>query len=268
MRVGSGASSRTRLVDAALGILGLALIVGFWWLLSTQLQPIQLPAPDVVWHAAVDNLWDMPALNYATYQSGGIVDGLVYTAQNVFLGVGIGLVLGSALGLTMGRSRFTGTLLDPPMVLLGTVPVLIVLPFIVTWFGTARLAQTGLVIFFSFVAVAAVVRNAVVSVAGSYEHSARALGASRSTVLRHVVLPAITPELVAVIRVCLAAAWGFEAIAEILGAQHGVGRIIQAMGTQSATPELMATVICLAILAVFVDALVVVIAKTTMRWTD
>ena len=61
-------------------------------------------------------------------------------------------------------------------------------------------------------------------------------------VLRDVVLPAIVPEVLGAVRVCFAAGWGFEAIAEILGAQHGIGRIIQTMGTQSATAELMASV--------------------------
>jgi len=86
-------------------------------------------------------------------------------------------------------------------------------------------------------------------------------------VVRHVVMPAAVPEIVAVTRVCFAAAWGFEAIAEILGAQRGVGRIIQTMGTQSATPELMATVLWLAIVAVVVDALILVLSKSLIRWS-
>jgi len=257
-----------RLLDLLLGIIGLGVIIGGWWLLSTQMQAVQLPAPDVVWDAMWSNLWEMPALSYATFQSGGIADGLLYTTENVFIGVGLGLVLGLATGLLMGRVRLADGLLEPVLVALGTVPVLIMLPFIVTWFGTARLAQTGLVIFFTFVTTATVVRNAVGNVAGSYEQSAAALGAPRSMVLRDVVLPAIVPEVLGAVRVCFAAGWGFEAIAEILGAQHGIGRIIQTMGTQSATPELMASVLWLAIVAVVVDGLLVLIGKWAIRWSE
>jgi ABC-type nitrate/sulfonate/bicarbonate transport system permease component len=259
---------RRRAIDLLLGVVGLAAIVGLWWLLSTQMQAVQLPAPDVVWQAMWDNLWEMPALTYATFQTGGIADGLRYTTENVFIGVGIGLVAGAAIGLLMGRVRLAEGLLEPPLVVLGTVPVLILLPFIVTWFGTARLAQTGLVIFFTFVTIATVVRNAVANVAGSYEQSAVSLGASNSTVLREVVLPAMVPEVLGAVRVCFAAGWGFEAIAEILGAQSGIGRIIQAMGTQSATPELMASVLWLAVVAVIVDALIVLIGRWAIRWTE
>lgn len=257
-----------RLGDLLLGLIGLALLIAAWWLLSTQMQAVQLPAPDVVWQAMWNNLWEMPALSYATFQSGGIADGLVYTTQNVFIGVGLGLALGLATGLLMGRVRIADGLLEPVLVMLGTVPVLIMLPFIVTWFGTARLAQTGLVIFFTFVTIAAVVRNAVGNVAGSYEQSATALGATRSMVLRDVVLPAIVPEILGAVRVCFAAGWGFEAIAEILGAQHGIGRIIQTMGTQSATPELMASVLWLAVVAVLVDGLLVLIGRWAIRWSE
>jgi ABC-type nitrate/sulfonate/bicarbonate transport system permease component len=257
-----------RLADLALGIIGLGVIIGGWWLLSTQMQAVQLPAPDVVWDAMWNNLWEMPALTYATFQSGGIADGLLYTTENVFIGVGLGLAFGIATGLLMGRVRVADGLLEAPLVVLGTVPVLIMLPFIVTWFGTARLAQTGLVIFFTFVTIAADVRNAVRNVAGSYEQSAMALGASQSVVLREVVLPAIVPEVLGAVRVCFAAGWGFEAIAEILGAQHGIGRIIQTMGTQSATPELMASVLWLAIVAVVVDGLLVLAGKWAVRWSE
>lgn len=269
--VGRGLASRLpvrRLVDLLLGLAGIGVVIGVWWLLSTRMQAVQLPAPDVVWQAMWDNLWEMPALTYATFQTGGIADGLAYTTQNVFIGVGLGLALGLATGLLMGRVRVADALLEPALVVLGTVPVLIMLPFIVTWFGTARLAQTGLVIFFTFVTTATVVRNAVGNVAGSYEQSAVTLGASRSVVLREVVLPAIVPEVLAAVRVCFAFGWGFEAIAEILGAQHGIGRIIQAMGTQSATPELMASVLWLAVVAVVVDGLLVLIGKWAIRWSE
>lgn len=257
-----------RLGDLLLGVVGLGAVVAGWWFLSTQMQAVQLPAPDVVWRAMWANLWEMPALSYATFQSGGIADGLVYTTQNVFIGVGLGLAVGLTIGLVMGRVRIADALLEPVLVVLGTVPVLILLPFIVTWFGTARLAQTGLVIFFTFVMTAAVVRNSVGNVAGSYEQSATALGASRSTVLREVVLPAIVPEVLGAVRVCFAAGWGFEAIAEILGAQHGIGRIIQAMATQSATPELMASVLWLAVVAVLVDGALVLVGRWTVRWNE
>jgi ABC-type nitrate/sulfonate/bicarbonate transport system permease component len=74
--------------------------------------------------------------------------------------------------------------------------------------------------------------------------------------------------VVAALRVCFAAGWGFEVVAEILGAPHGIGRILQAMGTQSATPELMASVLWLAVAAVVVDALIVLIDKWSIRWTE
>jgi ABC-type nitrate/sulfonate/bicarbonate transport system permease component len=264
----SGGSLRRRLLDVLLGLIGLAAVIGAWWALSMQIEAVRLPAPDVVWQAMWDNLWEMPALSYATYQTGGIADGVIYTGANVAIGVSIGLVLGFATGLLMARVRLAGGLLEPPLVILGTIPVLILLPFIVTWFGTARLAQTGLVIFFSFVTITTVVMNAVRNVAGSYEQSALSLGAGNGLVLRDIICPAVVPEVVGAVRVCFAAGWGFEAIAEILGAQHGVGRILQAMGTQSATAELMAAVAWLAILAVLVDALLMLIGRWSVRWTE
>ena len=69
------------------------------------MQAVQLPAPDVVWEAMWNNLWEMPALAYATFQSGGIADGLLYTSGERVIGVRLGLALGLVTGLLMGRVR-------------------------------------------------------------------------------------------------------------------------------------------------------------------
>ena len=39
-------------------------------------------------------------------------------------------------------------------------------------------------------------------------------------------MPATVPELIGGFRIALAGAWGLEAIAELLGAQHGIGFLI------------------------------------------
>jgi ABC-type nitrate/sulfonate/bicarbonate transport system permease component len=57
-------------------------------------------------------------------------------------------------------------------------------------------------------------------------------------------------------------------LAEILGAQGGMGRIIQAMGTLSATDDLMACLIWLAVVAVAVDGLLMLVGSYFTNWRE
>jgi ABC-type nitrate/sulfonate/bicarbonate transport system permease component len=70
------------------------------------------------------------------------------------------------------------------------------------------------------------------------------------------------------IRVALAAAWGWQCIAELLGAQTGVGRVIGVTGDILATTDLFAALVCLVIVAVLCDAVVGAVGGYITRWKE
>jgi ABC-type nitrate/sulfonate/bicarbonate transport system permease component len=177
-------------------------------------------------------------------------------------------VIGVVLGIVIARVRLARSLLQPPLSLLGTLPLLILLPFITLWFGTARLAQAGLVILFTMLTVAFASASAAEVVSEQYANYASCLGASRHRVLWTVILPASGPAVVAALRVALAAGWGWEAVAELLGGRSGIGRIIQLTAQLGAVADLMATVLCLAIVALICDALLAAGGGYLVRWRE
>jgi ABC-type nitrate/sulfonate/bicarbonate transport system permease component len=247
---------------------GLAAVFGLWWLVSLGSQALQVPSPSAVFHAIHRDLYNIPALSYVVFQRGGLLDGLAYTLTNVLLGVALGAGVGFILGLLLARVEFVRDVLEPPLIVFGTIPILIVLPFLTLWFGTSRLAQAGLVIFYSMLSVTFVTQQAARNIAGAFEQYASSLGASRRRTFLEVILPASLPEALGGVRVALAAGWGFEAIAEVLGAQHGAGRIIQVSGTLDATADIMGVVLCVAVLGVLVDALLVLAGRWMIRWQE
>jgi ABC-type nitrate/sulfonate/bicarbonate transport system permease component len=82
------------------------------------------------------------------------------------------------------------------------------------------------------------------------------------------VLPAVMPELFGGLRTALGAGWGLAAIAELLGALHGVGRVIIATWAVYDVAAMMAGILMLAIIAMVVDALVVLLRRWVTRWAD
>lgn len=261
-----GGMARARL--AFLPAAGAGLAIGLWWVLSLRLDPVQLPAPLAVWNALRQGWHGIDALEYVGFQTGGISDGLLFTTWNVLRGAGLGAVLGVVVGAMVGASRTAAAVLGPPLVVLGATPVLVILPFILIWFGTSSLAQSMIVILFTFVTVAAVTQLAVTNVGQHYLDFGACLGAHRSRLFWTVVLPAVTPAVLGAVRVSVALGWSFATVSELIGGQRGTGKIIQAMAQLQRTADVIAAILALAVIAVLVDAVIAVGGRWLARWQE
>ena len=92
------------------------------------------------------------------------------------------------------------------------------------------------------------------------------LGASKAQILRNVVLPGTVPEILAGVRVALAGAWGLEAITELLGAQAGMGKMIQVLAGATDVQGIFATLLTLGLAAIVCDALAAWLVGLATTW--
>ena len=252
----------------ALAALGIAGVVGVWWLIALRTISARVPSPAEAIQAIGRDFTSVRALEYTLFTTGGIYQNLLYTFENVIIGVSVGTLFGLVVGVLIGRIRIVSELLEPPLLILGTVPIVMLLPFLTMWFGTARIAQNGLVIFYAALTVTVVAQQATLNVSGHFEQYATSLGAGQVRLLVRVILPAIVPEVLGAVRVSLAAGWGFETVAEILGAPNGAGRLIMVFSWAVMTPNLIGVLICIGALAVVVDAIVAAAGRWAVRWQE
>lgn len=247
-------------------VLGLAILLGIWSFLAAQLGPLRLPGPDLVFRAIGDNWVAIPAMQYIIMQRTGLADAVAYTVGSVLVTVGVGGVLGVLLGLALPFSRPLRVVVSPVLLVLGVIPVLVLLPFLIQWFGNGRFVLAGLVIVFTFVTMTAVTMESIGTAAGRYRNYARSLGAKPAFEMRRVLLPALVPDIFAGLRVSFAAAWSLEAVSELVSGQGGIGRIVGTMASMSNTAVVIASIVALGIVAVVIDAILVLTAKGLVRW--
>lgn len=255
----------TRVVGGAAGLL---LIAGLWSWLASRSAPARIPTIAAIVEAVVDNFSTAAVLAYNSFGSGGIWSNLLYTIQNVYLGVAIGLALGYALGLGMARGRWFRRFAVTPVVILGAVPVLVLQPFLSLWFGTSRLATNGLVIFYTALTVAGAVRFAGEAATERYGDYAASLGMSSRRTTWSVVLPATVPRTLGVLRAATALGWGFQCIAEVLGGRVGAGRLVRTFADGTLTAAVIGVLICVGIVAVITDAVIATIGRWAVRWNE
>jgi ABC-type proline/glycine betaine transport system permease subunit len=101
-----------------------------------------------------------------------------------------------------------------------------VIPLFNLWFG----ADTSGIILFVAYGVAVIMFigtvNAVRNVPRVYFDRAATVGASRAAIFRHVILPAIFPEIRASFLLSFGLSWSLVVAGELLGAQSGLGVIV------------------------------------------
>lgn len=257
-------------IDAPLGrlllsLIGLALTLGLWQLAS-ELVGRYMPPPRAVLDNILGNLFESRRLNGLGLPDGGYMPHLLYTTWNVTLGVSIGVSIGVVTGLASWRWRLVDEITDPIITIFGTLPILVAAPFFLIWFGLVAFAQVSLVAFYAAVILHLYTLRAARNVDPRYRDYALTLGANDRALFRRIMVPAALPEVVGGIRIALAAAWGLAAIAELLGAQFGVGRVIVSLTAVYDVESIMALVLLLSGFAVLMDLLVLAGRAWATRW--
>jgi len=158
----------------------------------------------------------------------GLLDGSIpyhigITLARVAVSFAIAMLIGGAIGIAMGRSRRLDRFFDSWLILFLNVPAVVSTILCYVWFGLVETA-----------AIAAVAVNKIPNVVVTLREGARALNPdflevaqvyrlSRGKTLRHIILPELSPFIVAAARSGLALVWKIVLVVELLGRSNGVG---------------------------------------------
>jgi spermidine/putrescine transport system permease protein len=147
------------------------------------------------WGDPVDSVWHDPTLRHAAVQS------LKLASADVLIATPIGVLLAIGLARWMGwGSRPSNFLMLFPLVtpeIVMGVSLLLVFTHVFTVVGTGTDAQILGHVTFSISYVVVIVRGRLFSIGRQYEEAAADLGASPTVALTRVLLPLLTPAIVA-----------------------------------------------------------------------
>ncbi|HLS77363.1 MAG TPA: ABC transporter permease subunit [Nocardia sp.] len=252
---------------AAWRVTGVVLVIALWeWLAARVANPAILPAPGLVVRNAIENFGGSPALAYLGLSETSYLGNLQYTAGVVLTAWAAGSMAGLVSGLLAARVQWVRDLTEPVNYVFGVVPVLVAAPFFLIWFGFGSTGQWVLVAFFSYVTVAGAGMVAALAIPPRFEEYAATLGLGKWSRVRRIVLPQALPSCLAALRVALAAAWGLQTVAELMGSEAGMGRAIAVRTGTGDVASVMALILILGIVAVLADLLFTVSTRKVLRW--
>ena len=137
-------------------------------------------------------------------------DTLLAVAQGLF----IAIVLGTLIGLLMGRSQVAERLLRHYVNGFYAVPMIVVLPLLSLWCGYSSLARLATIVFAAVFSIIVNVADGAKSVPREYIEVARSFRSNRLRLMIEVVLPAATPYFLAGLRLAAGRAMIGAVVAE------------------------------------------------------
>jgi len=152
--------------------------------------------------------------------------GAALTLAAVAEGVLIALVLGTALGLLVGRSEVAQRWLGLWLNSFYALPMIVVLPLFSLWFGYTGAARLATVVFAALFSITLNVADGARTVPRDYTEVARAFRARGASILFEIVLPAATPYCLAGVRLAVGRALIGAVVAEFFLAIPGLGYFI------------------------------------------
>ena len=214
----------------------------------TGLPPFILPAPETVGQRFVEAWLD-----------GTFWPHFLTTMVEIAIGFIVGTVLALIAGYGLARSDLFARLASPYLVAAQAVPILVLAPLLVVWFGSGLLSKAvicSLIVFFP-VAIATMV--GIRSVDPRLLELGRSLRATKRQILTTLEIPAALPNIFGGLRVGVTLAVVGAVVGEWAGANTGLAVLINlARGSLFDIPLMFATLLTIALVGIALYLAVVV----------
>ena len=234
-----------------LGAVGLLLVLGLWSILTLGataetriVSPVILPSP-------LEVLRSIPAL----FGERALLQSAAATLQRVITGFGLAVIVGVPLGIIAGAYRIFDALTGPISVFLRNIPIAVLIPLTILWFGIDETQKT----MFIFIATMPFVFfdsvRAIASVHDRYVETAQTLGAAPRQIITKVLIPLAMPDIFGSLRNLFGLAFGYIMLAELVNARHGLGYLLMTSQRRGLTEHIFAILIVIGLMAYGIDRL-------------
>ncbi|WP_431607405.1 ABC transporter permease [Peribacillus frigoritolerans] len=217
-------------------------------------------------------LFSSPLLIVMTFidlvQSGEMGTHLQISLTRAFLGFALGGFLGLLLGVIVGMQKKSEEYLNPSIQMLRTVPLLAITPLFIMWFGFGELSKVLLIALGAFFPLYLQTFLGLRNVDKKLYDVALILEFSRREQITKLMIPAALPNILLGIRLALSAAWMCLVVAELLGADRGVGFMIQDARSFMQTDVVFVGIIIFALAGKISDSFVRFLENHLLKWQD
>jgi putative hydroxymethylpyrimidine transport system permease protein len=240
------------LIAALVGLWQIAASAG-WIADALNLESFLVPSPAEVG----DALWDSRSL---------LLENAWVTLREILVGLAAGVLIGIALSVLMRFSRLLRDAVYPLTVALQAVPIVVIAPILVIWFGYGIWPKVIVVALAVFFPITVTTLDGLRSVDPEAVKMMRTLDASRWAIFRRVEAPTALPSFFSGAKVAVAIAPIVALFAELAGSNAGLMRLIVEDNNNFHEARVFASAVVLAAIGVILVGLTALAQRLIIRW--
>ena len=257
----SRAGSGRRIPSSAVSVATIVAIVLIWFGVTNTglVAPDYLPSPQALGTRFISLIKD-------GYQNVGLDVQIEASLSRTLIGFVIGSTLGVGVGLAAGYSRLVSAAISPLMSFIRPIPPIAFIPMVVLYFG---LGETGKIVLIAVTSFNYAVVNAEAGAAGTsiaYRRAAATLGLSKTQEFYRVIVPAALPSIFTGLRVALALSWAVVVAAELVGAQTGLGYMINNAALLFDIPTVFIGVVLIGAIGLILNSVIEFADRRIVHW--
>jgi NitT/TauT family transport system permease protein len=186
--------------------------------------------------------------------------------ERVLGGFALAALIGSALGLAIGRSRRAADLLLPPLEVLRPIPGVAWIPLAILMFPSSEASMVFITFMGAVFPVILSTVHGVEALEPRLEASARCLGARGRHVFWELVVPGALPQVFTGLAIGMGTAWFCLVTAEMIAGQYGIGYFTWEAYNLQRYPDIVLGMLAIGALGLGSSALVRWLGRALTPW--
>jgi putative hydroxymethylpyrimidine transport system permease protein len=239
----------------------LAALIGIWQIAAStgalkdalNLQSFLVPSPAEV----AESLWDNRGL---------LAENAWVTLREMLFGILVAILVGVGFAVVMHRWRAMRDASYPLIVASQTIPVVVISPILVTWFGYGIAPKVVIIALVCFFPLTINALDGLRAVEPEAVKMMRSLGASRWQLFRRVEAPTALPHVFTGAKIAVVIAPIGAVFAEWAGSSAGLGHLIQSDTANFEVARQFATVAVLSAIALALMGLTMLAERHVVGW--
>jgi putative hydroxymethylpyrimidine transport system permease protein len=239
----------------------LAALIGAWQIAAStgaladllNLESFLVPSPAEI----AESLWQHRSL---------LAENAWVTLREILLGVGLSLAIGLAFAFAMHLSGVVRDTFNPLIVASQAVPVLVLAPILVVWFGYGIWPKAAVIALVCFFPITVSALAGLQSVDPEATKMMRTLDASRPQILWRVETPNALPYFFTGAKIAFVIAPIGALFGEWVGAESGLGVLIREDSASLNTARVFAAVVILSLIAIALYGLLALAERRIVTW--
>ncbi|SDK29582.1 ABC transporter permease [Sediminibacillus albus] len=212
-----------------------------------------LPSPSQIWQEGIAG-W--PDYRYHLWS----------TIRLTIVGFSIGTIIGIAVAICLHLLPKLRDTLYPLMILSQNVPIIVLAPLLVIWFGFGVLPKLIVITLVCFFPIAVAAMDGFKQTDADLMHYMKMAGATKGQIFRKLEWPFALPALFSGLKISATYSVMGAVISEWLGAKQGIGVYMTLASSSFRTDRVFVAIFLIMALCLIFFAFIILLERWTVRW--